>query len=87
MRVGIFDSGIGGVNVLASLLTKYPHNEYIFYGDTKAGCKFIEYQNLQFAYSEHYGFGKNQNYLRVIEGFDLMSADTSAYIYGSLTAE
>lgn len=59
----------------------------IFYGDTKAGCKFIEYQNLQFAYSEHYGFGKNQNYLRVIEGFDLMSADTSAYIYGSLTAE
>lgn len=59
----------------------------IFYGDTKAGCKFIEYQNLQFAYSEHYGFGKNQNYLRVIEGFDIMSADTSAYIYGSLTAE
>lgn len=59
----------------------------IFYGDTKAGCKFIEYQNLQFAYSEHYGFGKNQNVLRVIEGFDLMAADTSAYIYGSLEAE
>ena len=59
----------------------------IFYGDTHAGCKFIEYQNLQFAYSEHYGFGKNQNYMRVIEGFDLMSADTTAYIYGSLTAE
>jgi len=59
----------------------------VFYGDTKAGCKFIEYQNLQFAYSEHYGFGKNQNYLRVIEGFDLMDADTSAYIYGSLGTE
>ena len=56
----------------------------IFYGDTKAGCKFIEYQSLQFAYSEHYGFGKNQNYMRVIEGFDIMNADTSAYIYGSL---
>lgn len=59
----------------------------IFYGDTKAGCKFIEYQNLQFAYSEHYGFGKNQNVMRVIEGFDTMSTDTSAYIYGSLEAK
>ena len=58
-----------------------------FYGDTKAGMKFIEYKNLQFAFSEHYGFGKNQNYLRVIEGFDVMKADTSAYIYGSLAAE
>ncbi len=58
----------------------------IFYGDTKAGCKFIDYQNLEFAYSEHYGFGKNTNYMRVLEGFDVMSTDTSAYIYGSLAA-
>lgn len=58
----------------------------VIYGDTKAGCKFIDYQSLQFAYSEHYGFAKNQNYLRIIEGFDIMSADTSAYIYGSLGA-
>lgn len=35
MRIGVFDSGIGGVNVLASLIKKYPNNEYIFYGDTK----------------------------------------------------
>ena len=35
MRIGIFDSGIGGVNVLSCLLKKYPNNEYIYYGDTK----------------------------------------------------
>lgn len=35
MRVGIFDSGLGGINVLSSLLKEYPHNEYIFFGDTK----------------------------------------------------
>ncbi len=35
MRIGIFDSGIGGINVLASLVKKYPNNEYIFFGDTK----------------------------------------------------
>ena len=58
----------------------------IFYGDVKAGCKFIDYQNLEFAYSEHYGFGKNTNYMRVLEGFDVMSTDVSAYIYGSLAA-
>lgn len=35
MRIGIFDSGIGGINVLSSLIKKYPHNQYIYYGDTK----------------------------------------------------
>ena len=34
MRIGIFDSGIGGINVLKELINKYPNNEYIFYGDT-----------------------------------------------------
>lgn len=58
----------------------------VFYGDTKAGATFVEKQALEFATSEHYGFGKNQNYMRVIEGFDCMSTDTSAYIYGSFTA-
>lgn len=58
----------------------------IFYGDTKAGCTFVEHQNLEFNVSEHYLFGKNQNCLRVIEGFDTMSTDTTAYIYGSLSA-
>jgi HK97 family phage major capsid protein len=58
----------------------------IFYGDTKAGCTFVEHQNLEFSVSEHYLFGKNQNCLRVVEGFDTMSTDTTAYIYGSLSA-
>lgn len=35
MKVGIFDSGIGGLTVLKTLLEKYPNNEYIYYGDTK----------------------------------------------------
>ncbi len=35
MKIGIFDSGIGGINVLSSLIKKYPNNEYIFLGDTK----------------------------------------------------
>lgn len=58
----------------------------IIYGDTKAGLTFVEKDSLEFATSEHYGFNKNQNYLRVIEGYDVMSTDTSAYIYGSFTA-
>lgn len=58
----------------------------VIYGDTKAGATFVEHQNLEFAISEHFLFNKNQNCLRVIEGFDVMSTDTSAYIYGSFTA-
>ena len=45
MRIGIFDSGIGGINVLKELIKKYPNNEYIFYGDTlnlPYGSKTIE---------------------------------------------
>ena len=53
----------------------------VIYGDLKAGCTLVEHKALEFATSEHYGFNKNQNYMRVIEGFDVMSTDTSAYIY------
>ncbi len=35
MRVGVFDSGLGGVNVLSCLRKKYPNNDYIYFGDTK----------------------------------------------------
>ena len=35
MRIGVFDSGIGGLTVLKRLIDKYPNNEYIYYGDTK----------------------------------------------------
>lgn len=34
MRIGVFDSGIGGLTVLNELIKKYPDNEYIYYGDT-----------------------------------------------------
>lgn len=34
MRVGIFDSGIGGLTVLKTLVNKHPNNDYIYYGDT-----------------------------------------------------
>lgn len=58
----------------------------MIYGSVKAGCTFVEHQALEFATSEHVLFGRNQNCLRVIEGFDVMSTDTSAYIYGSFSA-
>lgn len=58
----------------------------IVYGDTKAGCTFKEYQALTFEVSEHYLFNKNQNCLRVTEGFDVMSTDTTAYICASYSA-
>lgn len=34
MRIGVFDSGIGGINVLKELMKKYPKEEYLYYGDT-----------------------------------------------------
>lgn len=35
MRIGVFDSGVGGLTVLKKLIDKYPNNEYIYYGDAK----------------------------------------------------
>ena len=34
MRVGVFDSGFGGLTILKSLLENHPYNEYIYFGDT-----------------------------------------------------
>ena len=45
MRIGVFDSGIGGLTVLKTLIKRFPNNEYIYYGDTKNlpyGNKSIE---------------------------------------------
>lgn len=58
----------------------------MIYGDTKAGADFIEFNELLFEMSEHFLFSKNQNCLRVIEGFDVVSTDTGAYIYASFSA-
>ena len=35
MKIGVFDSGIGGLTVLKKLIEKYPNNEYVYYGDIK----------------------------------------------------
>ena len=45
MKIGVFDSGVGGLTVLKKLIENYPNNEYIYYGDTKNvpyGDKSIE---------------------------------------------
>jgi glutamate racemase len=34
MRIGVFDSGVGGITVLAELRTRFPDAEYIYFGDT-----------------------------------------------------
>lgn len=34
MRVGLFDSGVGGLTVLKAFLKYHPNNEYFYYGDT-----------------------------------------------------
>jgi len=35
MRIGLFDSGLGGLTVLKELKRNYPNNEYIYFGDNK----------------------------------------------------
>ena len=33
--IGVFDSGLGGISVLRELAALMPHENYIFYGDSK----------------------------------------------------
>ena len=33
-RIGVFDSGVGGLTVLAALRGRFPHLDYVYYGDT-----------------------------------------------------
>lgn len=35
MKIGIFDSGMGGLSVLAMARKLLPHDDFIYYGDTK----------------------------------------------------
>ena len=35
MKIGMFDSGVGGLSVLKEFLDVMPYHEYIYYGDTK----------------------------------------------------
>lgn len=34
MKIGLFDSGVGGLTVLKTLKETFPSNEYVYYGDT-----------------------------------------------------
>lgn len=58
----------------------------VIFGDLKAGAIMKLYKSLLFATSKEALFTKAQNCIRVMEGFDVIAADTSAYIYGSMTA-
>lgn len=58
----------------------------IFYGNLKAGCYFIDKKGYQFATSTEYKFNMNMTTMRVIESYDVIQADSTAYIYGTLTA-
>lgn len=33
MRIGLMDSGLGGINVLKEFINKYPNNYYVYFGD------------------------------------------------------
>lgn len=59
----------------------------VFYGSIKSAVWFIDRKILEFSTSEHALFTKNQTLLRVIESFDVIPADKSAYEYGLLGAE
>lgn len=34
MKIGVFDSGIGGITVLTELRARFPFEEYVYFGDT-----------------------------------------------------
>ena len=34
MKIGVFDSGIGGLTVLKEIINRYPKGNYLYYGDT-----------------------------------------------------
>ena len=58
----------------------------MFYGSLDAGCYFIEKAGILFEASDDYLFGKRQKALMVTEAFDVIQADTGAYLYGTLEA-
>lgn len=58
----------------------------MFVGSEKAAVTMKLYKDLEYATSDQYMFGKNTNCLRVIEGFDLVKVDDTAYEYVSFSA-
>ncbi|MCX8075207.1 MAG: glutamate racemase [Clostridia bacterium] len=48
MKIGVFDSGLGGITVLKELIKNFPQNEYIYYADLENmpyGSKTVEELN------------------------------------------
>jgi len=60
-------------------------NYPFFIGSTKAAVNFREYKYLTFETSSDFLFNKNQLALKVMEGYTVESADTTAYVYALLT--
>ncbi len=84
MRVGLFDSGIGGLTVLKAFLKYHPDNEYFYYGDTlnvPYGDKTID---------ELYGCVKNiMNYMydKKVDIIVIACGTVSANLYDRLKKE
>lgn len=51
MKIGMFDSGVGGLTVLKSVYEKYPNNEYIYVGDNKYNPYGEKEKDELFAYA------------------------------------
>ena len=81
MRIGIFDSGMGGLTVLKNLLDRYYNNEYIYYGDTKNvpyGNKSIE--ELKVLSSNIIDFLISKNVDMIIIACGTISSNISDYL-------
>lgn len=83
MRIGIFDSGIGGLTVLKKIKEHYPNNEYIYYGDTlhlPYGSKTIK--ELQKLASEDVDFLLSKNVDMIIIACGTVSSNCLDYLRG-----
>lgn len=66
---------------LPTVATKAP----IFFGALGEGVKFVDRGVYEMKTSDQAGFTKNQTLVRCIERFDVIQADTGAYVYGEFT--
>jgi len=59
----------------------------VFIGNLINGCDFMDREKIEFAVSEHFAFNKNQNTMRVMEGYDVVGTDKDSYLYIVLSAK
>ena len=81
MKIGVFDSGIGGLTVLKNLVSRFPNNEYIYYGDTKNvpyGNKSID--ELKLLSQNIIDFLINKNVELIIIACGTISSNLSDYL-------